>query len=41
MIGVAKVRERLGSSRVSMKNDKNSHKNRGEGGLVEGTWPGL
>jgi hypothetical protein len=38
VIGVAKVRERLGSSRVSMKNDKNSHKNRG-GGVVEDTWP--
>jgi hypothetical protein len=31
--GVGKARERLGSSRVSMENDKNSQENRGEGGL--------
>lgn len=30
VVGVGKARERLGSSRVSMKKDKNSHKNRGE-----------
>ena len=33
MVGVGKAKERLGSSRVSMKNDKNSQENRGEGGL--------
>ena len=33
MVGVGKAKERLGSNRVSMKNDKNSQENRGEGGL--------
>ena len=31
--GVGKARERLGSSRVSMENDKNSEESRGEGHL--------
>ena len=38
VVGVGKARERLGSSRVSMKNDKNSQENRGGG--AGGTWPG-
>lgn len=33
VVGVRKARERLGRSRVSMKDDKNSHKKRGERGL--------
>ena len=33
MAGVRKAKERLGSSRVSMKNNKNSQENRGNGGL--------
>ena len=33
MIGIGKAKERLGSNRVSMKNDKNSQENRGEGVL--------
>jgi hypothetical protein len=32
-VDVGKARERLGSSRVSMKNDRNRQENRGEGGL--------
>jgi hypothetical protein len=35
MVGVGKANESLGSSRVSMKNDKNSQENRGRGG---GLW---
>jgi hypothetical protein len=33
VLSVGKNTERLGSSRVSMKNDKNRHKNRGKGSL--------
>ena len=33
MVGVRKGKERLGSSRFSMKNNKNSQENRGNGGL--------
>ena len=33
MVGVRKAKERLGSSRFSMKNNKNSQENRGNGGL--------
>ena len=33
MAGVRKAKERLGSSRVSMKNNKNSQENKGDGGL--------
>lgn len=39
VVGVGKARERLGSNRVSIKNDKDIQENR-EGGLVEGTWSG-
>lgn len=31
MVSVGKAKERLGSSRVSMKDDKNSRENRSEG----------
>lgn len=33
VVCVGDARERLGSGRVSMKDDENGHKNRGEGGL--------
>lgn len=33
VVGVGKAREGLGRSRVIMRDDKNSHKQRGEGGL--------
>lgn len=33
VVGVGKARDRLGRSRVRMKDDKNSHKKRGERGL--------
>ena len=33
VVGVRKAQKSLGSSRVSMENDKNSQENRGEGGL--------
>jgi hypothetical protein len=33
LVGVAKARERLGSSRVSMKNDKNNQENTRERSL--------
>jgi hypothetical protein len=38
VVGVGKARERLGSSRVHMENDKNSQENR-EGELVKSKWP--
>jgi hypothetical protein len=38
VVGVRKAQKSLGSSRVSMKNDKNSQENRGGG--AGGTWPG-
>jgi len=33
VVYIGNVRERLGSGRVTMKNDENRHKNRGEEGL--------
>ena len=38
VVSVGKARERLGSSRVHMENDKNSQENR-EGELVKSKWP--
>ena len=33
LVGVGKARKKLGSSRVSMKNEKNSQENKGKGAL--------